>query len=105
MALSMKVCGITIYIMEGESFTMLVAIFMKANLLMIWLRDLESINMQMEVNTLVIGVRISNMVLERKNGTMAANIKDFTKMLPKKVKENIAGLMATGMLENGSSIC
>ena len=61
--------------------------------------------MQMEVNTLVIGIKISNMASERKSGTMAANIKGFIKMLPKKVKENIAGLMATGMLENGSSIC
>ena len=61
--------------------------------------------MPMEVSTLAIGVRISSMALEKKNGMTVVNIRDFIKMLQKKVKVNIAGLMATGMSENGRTIC
>ena len=78
---------------------------MKENSLMIWHRALVCIDIQTEANLLVIGTKINSMVLERKDGMMQANIKDFIKMLPKKDKVNTAGLMEIDMLENGKIIC
>ena len=72
---------------------------------MIWPKVLVSINMQMDQNMLATGIKINNMVSVRKSGTMEVNIKDSTKMHQKKVKENIAGQMVTGMWENGKIIC
>jgi len=70
---------------------------MKVNLLMIWHKDLEFIDMQMEVNMLATGIKINNTALEKKYGMMEVNIKDFILMLLKKGRENIAGLMEIGM--------
>lgn len=42
---------------------------------------------------------------EKKSGMMEANIRVFTKMLRKKVRENIAGLMEIDTLESGGIIC
>ena len=91
--------------MAEENFITLVVIFMKENLLMIWPKVSVSINMQMDQNMLATGIKINNMVLVRKSGMMEVNIKDSTKMHQKKVKENIAGQMVTGMWENGKIIC
>ena len=52
-----------------------------------------------------IGIKINNMVLEKKNGMMAANIKDFIRMHPKKARENTVGLMEILTLENGKITC
>jgi hypothetical protein len=60
---------------------------------MIWLKDLEYIDMLMEANMLDIGTKTNNTDLERKNGMMEANTKVFIKMLRKKARENIAGQM------------
>jgi hypothetical protein len=60
---------------------------------MIWPKVLEYIDMLMEVNMLVIGIKINNMALERKNGMTEVNIKDFILMLLKKDMENIVGQM------------
>ena len=84
---------------------MLVEIYMKVNLLMIWLKDLVFIDMQMEANMQDTGIKISSMDSEKKNGMMEVNIKAFIKMLQKKDRENIAGLMATDTSENGKIIC
>jgi len=59
----------------------------------------------MEANTLAIGIKISNMVSVKRNGTMAVNTKVSIKMHQRKAKVNIAGPMAIGMLENGKTIC
>jgi len=59
----------------------------------------------MEVSMLVIGIKINNMGLEKKNGMMGANIKDFIKMHPKKAKENIVGQTEILILANGETIC
>jgi len=59
----------------------------------------------MEVSMLVIGIKINNMGLEKKNGMMAANIKDFIKMHQKKAKENIVGRMEILILVSGETIC
>ena len=53
----------------------------------------------------VTGIKISNMVLVKKNGTMTVNTKDSTKMLQKRAKVNTAGLMVTVMSVNGKIIC
>jgi hypothetical protein len=58
---------------------------------MIWPKVLEYIDMLMEVNMLVIGIKINNMALEKKNGMTEVNIKDFILMLLKKDMENIVG--------------
>jgi hypothetical protein len=58
---------------------------------MIWRKVLEYIDMLMEVNMLVIGIKINNMALEKKNGMTEVNIKDFILMLLKKDMENIVG--------------
>ena len=84
---------------------MLVEIYMKVNLLMIWLKDLVFIDMQMEANMQDTGIKISSMDSEKKSGMMEVNIKAFIKMLQKKDRENIAGLMATDTSENGKIIC
>jgi hypothetical protein len=60
---------------------------------MIWLKDLEYIDMLMEANMSDIGIKTSNMDSERKNGMMEVNTKAFIKMLQKKARENIAGQM------------
>jgi len=72
---------------------------------MIWLRDLGFINMLMAASMWDIGIKISNMGLERKSGMTLVCIKDSIKMLLRKDKENIAGLMEIGILENGAKIC
>lgn len=72
---------------------------------MIWPKDLEYTNMQMDLSMLDTGIKTSNMVLEKKNGMMEVNIKGSTKMPLKKDKENIAGLMETDMWVNGKIIC
>jgi hypothetical protein len=64
---------------------------------MIWLRDLESTNMQMDLSMLVTGIKTSNTVLEKRSGMMEVNTKAFTKMPLKKDKGNIVGLMETDM--------
>ena len=76
---------------------MQVEMFMKENLLMIWPKGLESINTPMGVSLLAIGIRTSSMALAKKNGMMQVNIKVFIKMLRKKDKVNIAGLMVIDM--------
>ena len=91
--------------MAGENSITLVVISMKENLLMIWPKVSVSINMPTVQNMLVTGIKINNTVSVRKSGTMEVNIKDSTKMHQKKVKENIAGQMVTGMWENGKIIC
>ncbi len=53
--------------------------------------------MLMEVNMLDTGIKTNNMVLVRRNGMMEVNIKGSTRMLPRKDKVNIAGLMVTDM--------
>jgi hypothetical protein len=58
---------------------------------MIWLKDLEYIDMLMEANMSDIGIKTSSMDSERKNGMMEVNTKAFIKMLQKKARENIAG--------------
>ena len=58
-----------------------------------------------EASMLDTGTRISNMALEKKNGMMAANIKDFIRMHLKKVKENIVGQTEILILVNGETIC
>ena len=105
MAQYIKDFGTKIYIMEEVSYIMLVVIFMKASSLMTWPKDLAFINTPMEVSMLAIGIKISNMALEKKNGMMAANIKDFIRMHLKKVKENIVGQTEILILENGETIC
>jgi hypothetical protein len=60
---------------------------------MIWLKDLEYIDMLMEANMSDIGIKTSSMDSERKNGMMEVNTKAFIKMLQKKARENIAGQM------------
>ena len=101
----MKAYGIIIYIMEEVNFIMLVGMFMKGNFLKIWHKDLESIIMPMEANILDIGTKISSMALEKKFGMMEVHSKDFIKMLQKKDRVNITGLIETGMSENGRKIC
>ena len=64
---------------------------------MIWPKVSESTSMQMDLSTLDTGTKINNTDSEKKNGMMEVNIKVFTKMHPKKDKENIAGLMETDM--------
>jgi hypothetical protein len=64
---------------------------------MIWLKVLEYIDMLMGVSMLVIGIKINNMALEKKNGMMEVNIKDFILMLLKKDMENIVGLTEIDM--------
>ena len=54
---------------------------------------------------LVIGIKINNMALEKKNGMMEVNIKDFILMLLKKDMENIVGLTEIDMQENGIITC
>ena len=61
--------------------------------------------MPMEVSMLAIGIKINNMGLEKKNGMTVANIKDFIKMHPKRVKENIVGQMEILILANGETTC
>ena len=78
---------------------------MKENSLKIWRKVLGFISMPMEANILAIGIKISNMALEKKNGMMAANIKDFIRMHLKKVKENIVGQTEILILVNGETIC
>lgn len=78
---------------------------MKENLLMIWHKDLVFIDMLMEVSMLDTGIKINSMALERKNGMMEVNIKAFIKMLLRKAKVNIVGLMVIDILENGKTIC
>ena len=97
MELFMKDYGKIIFTMVEASFIMQVEIFMKVNLLMIWRKDLEFIDMQMEVNMLATGIKINNTALEKKYGMMEVNIKDFILTLLKKGKANIAGLMEIGM--------
>ena len=72
---------------------------------MIWLKALVFTDMLMVANMLGIGTKINNMVLVKKNGMMEVSIKVFTKMLQKKVKVNIAGLMEIDILETGGIIC
>jgi hypothetical protein len=60
---------------------------------MIWLKDLEYIDMLMEANMSDIGIKTSSTDSERKNGMMEVNTKAFIKMLQKKARENIAGQM------------
>jgi len=72
---------------------------------MIWLKDLEYIDMLMEANMLDIGTKTNSMDSERKNGMMEANIKAFIKMLQKKARENIVGQMEIDTSENGRIIC
>jgi hypothetical protein len=101
----MKDFGRIIFIMEEASFIMQVEICMKENLLMIWHKDLVFIDMLMEVSMLDTGIKINSMALERKNGMMEVNIKAFIKMLLRKAKVNIVGLMVIDILENGKTIC
>jgi len=89
----MKEFGIKIYTIIEENFIMQVAIFMKENLLEIWLRVLEFISTLMEVNTLVIGIKTNKMDSVKNNGVTAVSTKVITKMHPKKVKANTFGLM------------
>jgi hypothetical protein len=105
MAQYIKDFGTKIYTMEEVSYIMLVVIFMKESSLMTWPKDLAFINTLMEVSMLAIGIKISNMASEKKNGMMAANIKDFIRMHLKKVKENIVGQMEILILANGETIC
>lgn len=93
MVLFMKDYGKIIYTMGEENYIMLVGIFMKVNLLMIWHKDSVFTDMLMGANMLDIGTKTSSMDLEKKSGMMEVNIKDFTKMLQKKVRESIAGQM------------
>jgi len=60
---------------------------------MTWLKVSVFINTRMEANMLAIGIKISNMVSERRNGTTPACTKDSTRMPAKKVKESTAGQM------------
>ena len=101
----MKVSGRIIFTMEEESSIMPVEISTKESLLMTWLKDLGSTNMPMVQSTWDTGTKINNMDSVRKNGMMEVSTKVTTRMLPKKAKANIAGLMVTGMLENGKTIC
>jgi hypothetical protein len=64
---------------------------------MIWLRALVSIDMQMAVNMSDIGTKTNNMVLEKRNGTIWACIKDSIRTQARKVKVNTAGQMEIGM--------
>jgi hypothetical protein len=105
MAQFMKDFGRKIYTMEGVSCIMLVVIYMRVSSLMIWPRDLVFINMRMEVSMLGIGIKINNMDLEKKNGMMAANIRDFIRMHQKRAKENTVGRMEILILENGETTC
>ena len=105
MVLYMKDFGRIIFIIEEVSFIMQVEICMKENLLMIWHKDLVFIDMLMEVSMLDTGIKINSMALERKSGMMEVNIKAFIKMLLKKAKVNIVGLMVIEILENGKTIC
>ena len=100
-----KAYGRTIYIMEEANCITLAVISRRVNSLMIWLKALVFTDMLMVANMLGIGTKINNMVLVKKNGMMEVSIKVFTKMLQKKVKVNIAGLMEIDILENGGIIC
>ena len=51
------------------------------------------------------GTKTNNTGSVKKSGTIAHNIKAFTKTHQKKVKVSIAGLMETGMSVNGQIIC
>ena len=84
---------------------MKVDIFMRENLMMIWLKALVYTDMQMEASMQAIGTRINSMGSEKKSGMTEASIRVFTKMLRKKVRENIAGLMEIDTLESGGIIC
>ena len=70
MELFMKEIGKVINIMDLEGYITALVIFMKAPLLKIWRKVLESTSIQMVANTLVTGKMISKMVLEVKSGAM-----------------------------------
>ena len=55
------------------------------------------INMLMVVNMLGTGIKINNMVLEKKNGMTTVCTKVSITMLVKRVKVNISGQMVTDM--------
>ena len=51
----------------------------------------------MEASSLAIGTKTSSKASVKKSGMMGVSIKAFIKMLPKKDKVSIVGLMGTGI--------
>lgn len=72
---------------------------------MIWHKASVYTSMRMEANMWDTGTKTSSMALEKKNGMIIHNIKAFTKMHPRRDKENIAGQMVTDMSANGQITC
>lgn len=97
MELSTKAYGRKIFITVGENCIMQVAICMRVNSLTIWLKGSVFTSTPTAASTLGTGTRTNSMASEKKSGMIIHNIKAFTKMLPKKDKVNIAGLMETDM--------
>ncbi len=62
--------------------------------------DMVCIFTQMELNMRVIGLKINNMVMAEKCGPMELFMKDNMKMVKKKEKANLFGLIVPLMKEN-----
>jgi hypothetical protein len=100
-----KASGKTTFTMAGGSCITLAETCMRESSKTTWLKDLASTSTLMEASTWAIGTRTSSMASERKNGTIQACTRAFTRMPVKKAKESICGRMAIDTLANGAKTC